>query len=308
MKNMFKTLGIIVILAIILSVAGCAADPEDQVEITITGIPSGANGNYAYIALISAKKTDLIAHADSNNEISGGKVSSLMLDANNQIFDKEGSYKLAVFIYKDVITDENLNDAYSFYTRSPVAIKKGNNTFDTTNLKNEAEWTMDKIFGSDAAKEAAKFAGTYITTYKTSSNAPSSSSIVETIVLAEDSFVISDNTSSADELKFSIREWDYASTPDVYSDAYPYALSFKGKITESSAGYYGTSSQTGKGITVSDIKKDGSGPDCWMYLYFNDDGKFIRTPFTKSGAAENKTVVLHWTSPAGAPLRVYEKQ
>jgi len=33
----------------------------------------------------------------------------------------------------------------------------------------------------------------------------------------------------------------------------------------------------------TDVKSDGTGPDCWMYIYFQGTGAFVRTSFSKSG-------------------------
>jgi len=159
-------------------------------------------------------------------------------------------------------------------------------------------------------EEVAAFVGTYAASYKSTSTI-TTDNVVETVVLTETSFVISDVTTGSatqDKLEFKIESWAFAATPSTYSTAYPNAFKFTGKITSSTSGYYSATSQTGKDIAATDIKADGSGTTCSMYLYFSGDGKFVRTPFTKSGATENVNIVLFYTTPIAGPDRVYTKK
>jgi hypothetical protein len=167
--------------------------------------------------------------------------------------------------------------------------------------------------GPDLEAEETYF-GTYTTTYTTGGG----TTIVETIKFSKTSFNISDDSKTSgtlnnDKLDFTITEWDKTvTTPDNYRSNYPYAFQFKGAITYSK-GFHGESSQTGKGIADSDIKADGTGTECSMYVYFDyageDDITFVRTPFSKTsgGAAGDKTDIVKATSAADAAARVYTK-
>lgn len=305
MKNIFKMLGIIAVLAMIVTVVGCATDPEDQVTITVQGIPSGANNQYAYYVLFNSKSggVKILAQSDSSSLISNKTSTTYMLDAKGGLFGTPGTYHVGIYISKNTITTtEDLDEALFFYTPSPVGIIKGPNIFDTSRFKTAASLTMEEIFGDeDVSEDAINLA---VGTFKFISN-----NNTEIIIIADNSFKISDSSGS---LEFNITDWEYAATPGKYIDDYPNALKFKGAITKANPdsgpnSYIGSFSQTGRGITPDDIKANGSGTVCWMYLYISDDGKFVRTPFTKTGAAkENKDVVLT-TSTSGVP-RVYVKQ
>jgi len=310
MKNLFKVLGIVLMLAVVGLAVSCGpADPDDQVLITVTGIHSSFDGKYAVAALAKAKDADtMVAYSTVGKRISGGSVTCEMEDEKGA-YGKEDNLYVFLFI-SDSATDLE-NSIYEGVTTAQKSITKGENTIPASGF-----FPDSIVIGITSApapiERIAAFRGTYKVSYRSAASI-NTANIVETIDLTDvNKFVISDanvatSNTVVDKLEFRIDEWDYATTPGAYAATYPNAFMFKGKILSSTGGYYGTTSQTGKGIVIGDIKADGSGPDCWMYLYFSGDGKVIRTPFTKSGATENTDVVRFWAD-AASPLREYTKQ
>jgi uncharacterized protein YjdB len=134
---------------------------------------------------------------------------------------------------------------------------------------------------------------TYTTKYGTTT---------ETIKIESGKIYITDGTgSTADFLEFTITKWETGTTPDKYKSSYPIALKITGKITGAkpdSPNLYGSS--TAPGFTVSDINNT----ECWMYLYIDNDGKFIRAPFSKANK-NNGTVAVQENN--NGSLRIYSK-
>ena len=135
------------------------------------------------------------------------------------------------------------------------------------------------------------FIGRYTTTYSNNE----SKSITETIEISKDLLKIYDNNKTGSDLEFlnfSITKWETATTPNSptdYRKDYPTAYKITGRITGANPitttgtnSLYGPSTATG--FTQSDIKTGtAAGTECWMYIYIANDGKFIRTPFSKTG-------------------------
>jgi len=319
MKNLIKVLGIIAMFAVI-GLGSCEVDPEDQVQITITGIPAAADGLYAFFALSSSTSLDkLDALSDSNNKIASGKLTTLMVDDKNKAFGKEGSYYIIIFIHDNVITSSNLNiTKYTFMNFSKKPITKGPNSFAAIDFKTpDQSATMADAFktADEIAKEkVATFLGNYSVKYwnmaADASDTTGRKELTEKINLTTDTrFYIEDDSAGTgankDYLEFTITKWNESTTPDAYKAAYPNAFKFEGKIV-TQKGFCGNDSQTGKGISAT----EAPGLECTMYLYFSDDGKFVRTPFTKKGATtEDTSIVVNYTTGTGANApRVYTKQ
>lgn len=317
MKNLIKVLGIIAMLAVI-GLVSCEVDEEEQVKITVTGIPEAANGKYAYIRLFQSDgQGEPVAYPEKNDQISGGKVTANMLSDDGKNFGKEGKYVISLYIHDAPITNDNVGSVKKFRTGGGKDITKGENIRAATDFAQETTGlSMTDVFASSktpeeiAEEKVASFKGTYKAEYKATSTATADDTI-ETIDLTDvKKFKISDAKVSApttvvDSLEFQIGSWAESTTPPDYAANYPNAFKFTGKILSSTSGYYGTNSQTGKGIVQADINTT----TCWMYIYISSDGKkMIRTPFSKDAANENKNVVLYYTDPANAPLREYDKQ
>jgi len=324
MKNLVKVLGIIAVIAIVGLAVGCSVDPDDATRIQITDIPEVFEGKYAIVVVLEDSKEDSkwLGATKVGKKITGGVSDANPLfevDMENETFKdlvivKKGY--VALFIQDSEKLGEDLGDLYKGITVSLVNLGEG-----TIPIK-ASEFTPDisKYTSSSntpvAEEKVASFKGTYKASYK-SAGTVAADDTIETINLTDvEKFIISDAKSSApgtvvDKLEFKIESWDYADTPSTYATDYPNAFKFKGRITSSTTGYYGTNSQTGKGIVATDIKADGSGTECLMYLYFSNTGKVIRTPFSKVGGTENKDVVMYWTATTSypnPPLRVYTKQ
>jgi len=310
MKNKVKMLGIIAVIAIIGLAVGCGpADPEDQIQIEITDFPSGANNYYAYILIGDTTAGTTSAQADSSSKIEGGKVNCLMIDEKGA-FGKKGNYNIAIYIDKDSTTVMQASSGqaeFFFYTPSKVAVEKGANSFPASSLKSLDGKVVSDFFSNNPDKPAASNYGIYTTKYTSSSK-----TVTETVDLGETKFNISDDengTTNPDHLDFKITDWKEIATADLPKDAtdagYIGGYKFTGKMI-SQKGYTtgSTTSQTAPGFTAADVKEDGTGPECWMYIYFKGTAPnitFIRTPFSKSGNL-NEGIV----SGTGGP-RVYTK-
>jgi len=319
MKNLFKVLGIIAMIAVVGLAVSCEVDPEDQVKISISGIGDGANGLYAFFALSPGKdKGNLAAMSDSNNKISKGGLNTYMVDTDAKPFDKEGNYFVLVLIHDELITNDNIKDTkYTFYTSSPVKIVKGTNSFTADQFKDDSATTLEDAFATsvpDENKPTANDYGTYTTTYKNNAG----TDITETVVLTDTSFNISDNTggktgSAADHLNFKIENWEKVTVPTTLS-GYTGGYKFTGRILDQSE--YVPSSKTAPAASgfseanrATDVKADGTGTVCWMYIYFKGDVgniTFVRSAFSRTGSTENSSIVTGSETPP--QNRVYTKK
>jgi len=302
MKNKIKMLGIIAIIAIIGLAVGCGpADPEDQIQIEITDFPSGANNYYAYILIGDTTAGTTSAQADSSSKIEGGKVNCLMIDEKGA-FGKKGNYNIAIYIDKDSTTVMQASSGqaeFFFYTPSKVAVEKGANSFPASSLKSLDGKVVSDFFSNDSSPAKSNY-GTYSVTYKNDSGV----NITETVTLDVDKFNISDSTggktpgaADADKLNFKIESWDELTTgiPTGYTGGYK----FTGRIL-SQQGYipstYTAPTSSGFSTTnlASDVKTDGTGTVCWMYIYFTGgtgEITFIRTAFSRTGGTETKAII-----------------
>jgi len=128
--------------------------------------------------------------------------------------------------------------------------------------------------------------------------------ITETVEIKKDQLRIFDDEKSGanmDFLDFSITKWELATTPEKYKSSYPIAFKITGKITGAkpdSPNLYGAS--TAPGFTTSDLNNT----ECWMYLYISNDGKLIRTAFSKA-SKNNGTVAVQENN--NGTLRAYTK-
>jgi hypothetical protein len=127
-----------------------------------------------------------------------------------------------------------------------------------------------------------KLFGIYNVTYLNSS----SKMITEIIQINETNFKIEDNDPTGRaSLYFEISDWKSDVTPSTYSSDYPNAFKITGRITGANPQQGGDKpslygNKTAPGFTAADINST----DCWMYLYFDNDGEeLIRTAFSKTG-------------------------
>jgi hypothetical protein len=291
MKNAIKVVGIIAMLAVIGLISSCEVDPEDQVMITITGIPAAFNDSYAMVLLCNSQDGGDAVAGSFYKRITGGQVSNVeMLDAKDtkKAFGKNGNYHVAL----DINSAQNGegSDLYTGITTSKKSVVKGENTYNT-------ELFYPDIIDYAGAPSLNNF-GIYTTTY---------SGITETIELSATSFYIKDDSNGAgntpDDLTFTITSWEEATPPAAIAATYPKAYKFGGKITAASSDGddYIPSPKTAPGFADSDINVT----TCYMYIYFNGETgsiTFVRTAFTKSA-----TVVPDVVTGSDSANRVYTK-
>lgn len=303
MKNIFKFLGIFTILVMIGFVLSCEteADPEDQITITITGLPTNANNTYAIMGLWGP---DLKAQGPLPRKIANNAVTNEMVfaagDNKGKAFGEAGSYKLSLQIYTKASTsDSDSKLLYDSSTTSNLAIKKGANTFTVTQLHLDDD--IDDAFKGYEPPET--FFGTY--------TGAGAQTYTETILFGPTQFRISDNSETSNPyLDFYIESWDDASVPGDYS-AYNKGYKFTGKIVGASplsgTNTYINSDKTAPGTSSSDVKADKSGPEFHMYIYTAGSGSsftFIRTSFVKTGNTDSTTAITQ----TNGNLRVYTKR
>jgi len=153
----------------------------------------------------------------------------------------------------------------------------------------------------------AEYLGTYTVTYPITGG-----NQVETIAFTKNTFNISDDTKKTDgtsansHLHFTITDWDdTVTTPATYATDFPKAFKFTGKIVEATADYVPSMKTAPDFVLATDVKSDGTGPDCWMFLYISADGKkFVRSAFSKTGK-DNKADPIK--NNADSKDRVYTK-
>jgi len=301
MKNMIKVWGIIAILAIIgLGVACSEADPEKQTTVTVIGLPEGVDG---YDLNVLFTKDDSLsdgweASAASPKPVVNGK-STVQMSNDKGAWDADGKqyYAWIELIDGGVKKHTGRSD-------SKMTIYTGANQWDLSDTSTFFFTFNPKLPSAAPPAPPATNYGTYTTTYTNQSN----KSITETVTLTagvngnNDIFYISDNeTNPVDFLNFRIDSWTEVSVP-TDQPTYTGAWKFTGKILSQKS--YTPSGQTAPGFSTADVKADGTGPECWMYIYFKGTAPnitFIRTPFSKSGNL-NEGIV----SGTGGP-RVYTK-
>jgi hypothetical protein len=165
----------------------------------------------------------------------------------------------------DVWTADRFNGTYTKVTSGPYNWGNGSGgggTLTKPDLK-------EKFFGD----------------YYAMLNPPTSGSI-EDILIKEFVLSSSDRKNPEDHLYFSISDWEPAVTPIKYSSDYPNAFKIIGSIfsaypQQNNPPSYLYGNKTAPGFTIDDITYS---TECWMYLYFDDDGEeLIRTAFSKDG-------------------------
>jgi len=120
---------------------------------------------------------------------------------------------------------------------------------------------------------------------------------------------ISDDDKSGSLLEFidfSITKWELATTSDTYKNDYPIAFKITGKITGANPADANSNYIYGNGTAPGFNQSDINNTECWMYICISNDGKFIRSPFSKTGKDNGVVPVQLNTNPVGA-LRVYTK-
>jgi len=307
MKNVIKMLGIIALLAIIGVMVGCSVDADDQTTITIKDIPDAYNDAYAAVVIFEdATLAKVLGTTLYAKPVKGGVAKEIAMydDAGAMVIVKQGI--IALYINKAETMDGE--DLYLGITDKPKTLGKGG--YEVSAFDFVPDITKVKPAGTPTTPAATNY-GEYSVTYKNASNVE----ITETITLSETQFKISDNTDgrtgdAADYLDFSIEKWEAATVPEEYND-YTGAYKFTGKILGQKG--YVPSTKTApaaSGFTdatvAADVKADGTGTTCWMYLYFKGETgniTFIRTAFSK-GSVDNKDIITDGTK---AP-RVYKKK
>lgn len=314
MKNIGKFLGIIAAVAVIGLAVGCGEpDPEDRIEISITGLPTTANdGFFAVLSLENASGASVARSTrDVAVKISGSTAKGEMAEFKNGSwinFADADSYIIGLEVYDN---ETDLTDGHRVYrgkTRSNQAVVKGSNAYSADLFSP----SIDAGAFQSSKPPAANNFGTY-------TGAGYTTGVTETIVLAQNAFQVSDNSKAAgtvqDSLNFRIDRWEEIPTASLPADAtsggYTGGYKFTGKMTATTTGYI-PSTQTAPNFTADDVKADGSGPDCWMSIYFKGETgsiTFIRTPFSKAGSVNEGLVRSNPVAPANVgAVRVYTKQ
>jgi len=227
--------------------------------------------------------------------------SSVALNKTSLFLIKGGSATLAATVLPAnsaltwTLTGDDIATLITSNTGCTVTSKAGGTATLTVKLDSDATKTATcTVTVIDPAAPAVLY-NTYTTTY---------GSTTETIKIESGKLRISDNAkgtgSLEDYLEFSITKWETFTTPDKYKSSYPIGLKITGKITEAkpldTTQLYGPS--TASGFTLA----DKGTTECWMYIYIDNDGKFIRAPFSKTGT-NNGTVAVQENK--SGTLRVY---
>jgi len=330
MKNICKFLGIIAAVAVIGFVTSCGEpDPDKQIQIEITEMPSSANDYFVVVSIydtgtpttINAGQVPSIARSSVARKISGGMARGEMVvfkGTSQENFDKEDNYFVRFELYPDAAkaqTQAIPDLTYSGTTGNKVKIIKGVNVIKALT----GATALDPIPTSTNIPPLTTEPAPPVTqpppanNFGTYSGQSFNYTVIETVVLSSSSFKISDNSGTgADSLNFRIDFWEEipaASLPaDATSNGYTGGYKFKGKILSATSGYL-PSNQTAPssaGFSAADANAAGSGPDCWMSMYFTGatgDITFIRTPFSKTSA----TAGVVKNNPPQNALRVYTK-
>jgi hypothetical protein len=304
MKKMGKFVGIIAVLLIIGGMVSCdmEAKPEDQIQITFTGLPAKADNNFAFIGLLPAlpasatEEPNIVAISSALKKITGGNATGYMEFANEKgkAFGKNDNYYIAIQIYSNEAgTGEPI---YSGWTSEKQKVDKGPNTYAANKLIPDIE---DYFY-----EPPSTFFGTYTGTGATDTT-------VETIVFNATTFRISDNSAITNPyLNFTIQDFEEVAVNSSYAE-YTTAFKFTGKITDASpssgSNSYIGSTKTAPGTTASDINTTVF----HMYIYAKGSGSgftFVRTAFTKQSdwITADKTDVI--TKADNTTARVYTKQ
>jgi len=318
MKNITKFLGIIAAVAVIGFVTGCGEpDPDDRIEINITGLPSNADGLYADVSLYSAKDTTVspVARSSAVRLITGNTARGEMVtfEGGQTNFAKEGPYFVRLEVYEDAEKNTRLKD---YITASNVSIVKGTNGILASRFQPEpvaSDFPAKAVVLPNAPAET--FFGIYKVTYTGTVGNNTSATVVETIDFAQTTFKISDDTDDGvdDHLYFDISKWDEVTVPTPHNSTYDKGYKFTGKITSAEAkkvtGTAGSTStylygsKTAPGFLASDINTT----TCKMYIYTKGSGNsftFIRTTFVKDS---DTAVPAPITGNDGTTVRVYTK-
>jgi len=311
MKNICKFLGIIAAVAVIGFVTGCGEpDPDDRIQINITGLPEASNGFYTRLELYE-KKEDIgvkgaLASSSVRKGISANKTTSEMVQSGKNFDDTSSWYFVRLEIYENETGAAPDTRYYDGVTSANKKFAKGQNTITAAEFFPVPKETDFPAKGNQQPQLPPS--APPATNYGTYSGVSFRNNVTETVVLQPDSFVISDNSRTPqDSLTFRIDSWEEISTitdSDAKAGGYTKGYKFKGKIiaatsmnppTGTEPGYV-PSLQTAPNFNSDDVKADGTGPDCWMSIYFKGEiGNitFIRTPFSKTstttGVVKNNT-------------------
>jgi len=320
MKNLIKVLGIIAMFAVI-GLVSCEVDEEDQIGITVTGLPATVNGKYAYIRLFKSDGTgDPLAYPSKSEQISGSKVTASMVDEKSKNFGKEGNYVISLWINDAPVTNDNKGSALRFTTGAGgKSLAKGENVRAATDFAQEVTGkSIADVFPPPKTAEEtaedefnAKYLGSYKTTYKLNTGSALVDQDEYIDFASSKSFKIYEKKNGAKDpdnyLDFVITKWHpvaAASVPSGYTEGFK----FDGYIENGAPKNEGTppniyGSKTAPGFNQADITAK---TDAWMFIYFKADKTFVRTAFSKAGSDQSAIII---TGNEPTPVnRVYTKQ
>lgn len=303
MKNVVKMLGIIALVAIIGLAVGCSVDPDEQTLITITDLPDGYDGSYAYLGVY---ENDPQTNGDAAKLLATGRpkiIQAGVVDKIPLIDDKGEMAKVKqgyILLVVNKLIDMSGDDIYSGVTDKAWPLGEGEVSFKANQFT--PPMPPRKVPVSNNF-------GTYTVKLSDADDAN-----IETVVLSEGELYIKDDTNGAgktpDDLKFKIITWEEVTPPSAVVGTFPKGYKFSGKIISAydDGSDYIPSTYTAPGTTMADVKADESGPTFYMYIYFSGETgsiTFVRTAFTKKADETPNIVIIHGSSPA--KNRVYTK-
>jgi len=201
-----------------------------------------------------------------------------MVSEDGKNFGKTGNYIVSLYIGDDPITSDNVSSALKFRTGGTRTFEKGEKTIAAGEFSQEnTGLSMEDLFKGAAGVVKDEYQGSYKTTYYWDA----STNITEYVDFTTTSFSIYEKDTAGnknDYLDFVIEDWEFVS-----KEGYKTSFYFKGYIKDGkpiNTNIYG--SKTAPNFTQVDI--DNKTP-AYMYLYFKDDGTFVRTAFSKTNAA-----------------------
>ena len=315
MKNIKKFGWVIAILAVISVMVGCQteaeADPDDQIGVTVTGLPSGAE-NFFTLMVLSKDGSKDVARASALKGIVNGRSTNKMVFSSGKneglAYGETGNYYVMLGIFDK--TGADANSLYTGKTTEKFTINKGQvkeiDISDFSPLISTVTWPTTPLPPPPPAeKPGPTFFGTY-------SGEGYKANLTETIVFSESSFRISDNESTPEDyLEFEITKWEAAVVPQANYFDYLDGYKFTGKIKKGKPVTTGTDSfiygkATAPGFNQSDID---NGTECHMYIYTNGSGanfKFARTTFYKN--SDPKSNPSAFVKTVAGERREYQKK
>jgi len=302
MKNIGKIVGIIAILAVIGLMTGCEleADPDDQISITVSGLPSGANNLFTKMYLSTDGINQDVAVTSGARIVANGSSTNKMVFPEGHknaglAFGEEGDYKVILRVYDTENPSSTTTPKYGGYTLDKIKFSKGGNTvvaakFSPT-ITNE---TFPSTTTPPPAEPSQDFWGTF-------TGPAYADNYIETIELTKTTFRVSDNEKTGanqEFLEFTIQNWASVDVPREYENIAMKGYKFTGIITNGKPisptgttqdpAIYGTG--TAPGFTQADINTTV----CHMYIFTNGSGgnySLYRSVFSKETGTDSKAIV-----------------